>query len=92
MMKSLQLRVLFILLFSFLGFETLHAQEYKNQFSIETDNDQYINPYHDRYYTDGTIFTFTHATHHADTGNLVKKTVEYQFGQQLYNPSTAHIY
>ena len=92
MMKPLLVRVLFILLFSFLSFETLHAQEYKNQFSVETDNDQYINPNHDRYYTDGTVLTFTHAMHHADTGNLVKKIMEYQLGQQLYNPSTAHIY
>lgn len=92
MMKPLLFRVFFILIFSFLSITTLYAQEYKNQFSVQADNDQYINPYHDRYYTDGTIFTFTHAINCTDTGNLVKKIVEYQLGQQLYNPSTAHIY
>jgi len=92
MMKPLLLRVLFILLFSFLEFRSVYAQEYKNQFTLELDNDQYINPNHDRYYTAGTFLTFTHAMHHADTGNLVKKIIEYQLGQQIYTPSTAHIY
>lgn len=91
-MKPLLFRVILILIFSFLSIKTLYAQEYRNQFSVQGDNDQYINPYHDRYYTDGTIITFTHAAHCTDTGNLVKKIVEYQLGQQLYNPSTAHIY
>jgi lipid A 3-O-deacylase len=91
-MKPLLTRALFILLFSFLGFGNLYAQQYKDQLTIESDNDQYVNPNHDRYYTDGTILTFTHAMHHTDTGNLVKKIMEYQLGQQLYNPSTAHIY
>ena len=93
MMKPLHLRVLFILIFSFLSVETLHAQEYKNQFSIETDNDQYVDPNHDRYYTDGTIFTFNHALHHPDSiSKLAKKILTFQFGQQIYNPSTGHVY
>jgi len=91
-MKPLQLRVLFIILFSFSGLHTLYAQSYKDQFSLELDNDQYIDPNHDRYYTAGTFFTLTHAMHHADTGKLVKKIIEYQLGQQIYTPSTAHIY
>jgi len=92
MMKPLLLRVLFIVLFCFSGFKSIYAQSYKDQFTLELDNDQYINPYHDRYYTYGSMITFTHAMHHADTGKLVKKIMEYEFGQQIYTPSTAHIY
>lgn len=80
---------IFILLLSFLSVNALYAQDYKNQVTLTSENDQYINPDHDRYYTDATMFTLTHALRHHSDSSLVKKILELQFGQQIYNPRTA---
>ncbi|HEY9194885.1 MAG TPA: lipid A deacylase LpxR family protein [Mucilaginibacter sp.] len=69
-----------------------YAQDYKNQITLQEDNDMYINSDFDRYYTAGTILTFTHAMLKPDSSSkLAKKIMEYQFGQQIYNPKTAHV-
>jgi len=92
-MKIFILRNAIIVLFCVFGFGKIYAQDYRDQLSINVDNDQYINPNHDRYYTDGTIFTFTRALHRPDsTGKLQKKILDFQFGQQIYNSRTAHVY
>ena len=68
------------------------AQSFKYQISLKLDNDQYIDPNHDRYYTDGTVVDFTYAAKPVSNKKWIKKVVEFQFGQQIYNASTAHIY
>src|SRR5579875_3917927 len=64
------------------------AQSYRNQFGITSDNDLYTSYRNDRYYTDGTVFNFTHALSFskATNPNLITKTVEFEFGQRIYNP------
>jgi hypothetical protein len=92
-MKNFIFKAFIIAIFGLLGVENLRAQDYRNQLTVNIDNDQYINPNHDRYYTDGTIFTFTRALHKPDSaGKLQKKVLDFQFGQQIYNSRTAHVY
>lgn len=82
---------LFFSILSFATIGTLRAQSYRNQFNLTDDNDQYINPNHDRYYTDGTIVTFTRALPVISNPLLEKKTVDLQIGQQLFNSSSPNI-
>jgi lipid A 3-O-deacylase len=92
-MRTFLLSVLFASAFIFSGSNLVYAQNYKNQFTLITDNDMYINPNHDRYYSDGTYFNFTHAISDAgDNDNLVKKTIEFEFGQKIYTGLSGHIY
>ena len=64
------------------------AQSYRNQFGITSDNDLYTSYKNDRYYTDGTVFNYTHALDFSKgtNPNLVTKTVEFELGQRIYNP------
>jgi len=88
--KTFTCRVFYIAIFNFISISNLYAQDYKNQLTITSDNDQYVNPNHDRYYTDGIVFNFTHALRHRSAdSSLAKKTIEYEFGQRIYNSYTA---
>lgn len=91
MIKASTCRVLYyIVILSFIKISNLYAQDYKNQFALTSDNDQYVNPNHDRYYTDGVFFNFTHALKHNTLhSSLAKKTLEFEFGQRIYNAYTA---
>lgn len=80
-----------------MSLQKARAQSYKDQFTFTEDNDQYVNPSHDRYYTDGTVFNFTHALNRPKVrdSSLVKKILEFEFGQRIYNSYSAdarHIY
>jgi lipid A 3-O-deacylase len=90
MVKTYRCRVFLIAIFNFISISKLFAQDNRNQFTVTSDNDQYVNPNHDRYYTDGVVFNFTHALKH-DTihSSLAKKTLEFEFGQRIYNSYTA---
>ena len=90
MIKTFTNRVFYFAIFSFISIGNLYAQDYKNQFTLTSDNDQYVNPNHDRYYTDAVVFNFTHALTAPGTGSsLAKKTIEFEFGQRIYNSFTA---
>jgi lipid A 3-O-deacylase len=92
-LKKNTFRILLILLCSCASSGILPAQEYKYQYATTIDNDQYINPNHDRYYTDGTLLSLTYAAKKpAPDRKLIKKVIEFQFGQQIYNSRTAHVY
>jgi len=93
-MKSFLLRLLIILIFNIINIKPLYAQDYKNQFTLSTDNDMYINPNHDRYYSDGTYFNFTHAVskNKVKDTSVVKKVLEFEFGQKIYTGLSGHIY
>lgn len=76
-----------LLIGSFMDIRSLYAQNHKDQLSLTLDNDEYINPTHDRYYTGGTLFDFAHAVNQSkikDT-KIIKKVVEFEFGQRIYN-------
>jgi len=88
--KTFTNRVFYFAIFSFINISNLYAQDYKNQFTLTSDNDQYVNPNHDRYYTDAVVFNFTHALTAPGTGSsIAKKTIEFEFGQRIYNSFTA---
>ncbi len=90
MVKTYTCRVFLIAIFSFISISSLYAQDYKNQFTLTSDNDQYVNPNHDRYYTDGIVFNFTRALKHDVLhSSLAKKILEFEFGQRIYNSYTA---
>ena len=90
MIKSPTRHVFFIAIFSFISIKKLYAQNYRNQVTITADNDQYVDPNHDRYYTDGAALNFTHALKHDTLHSLLaKKILEFEFGQKIYNAYTA---
>lgn len=89
MIKIRTTHAFFLIIFSFISIRSLHAQDYKNQVTLTADNDQYINPNHDRYFTDGLEFNFTHALkHNSSDSSIAKKTIEFEFGQNIYNSFT----
>jgi lipid A 3-O-deacylase len=95
-MRNFLLIVLFTLIFIFQGPKIVRAQtqNFKSQFTLITDNDMYIDPNHDRYYSDGTYFNFTYAVNgeNISNSNILKKTVEFEFGQKIYTGLSGHIY
>jgi lipid A 3-O-deacylase len=95
-MRNFLLVVLFTLIFIFQDPKIVNAQtqNFKSQFTLITDNDMYINSYHDRYYSDGTYFNFTYAVNgeNISNSNILKKTIEFEFGQKIYTGLSGHIY
>ncbi|MFD0748640.1 lipid A deacylase LpxR family protein [Mucilaginibacter calamicampi] len=84
---------IYVLLFNVLFIFKVNAQSgYRNQIGDRLDNDQYINPYHDRYYLAGQFINFTTVLNTSkDCAGLfgttvVKKTLEIEVGQQIYGP------
>jgi lipid A 3-O-deacylase len=76
-----------LLIISLIGFNTANAQTYRNQIGGRLENDQYINPYNDRYYMAGTMLNYTTILKHTgDNTGLMKKTLEIEIGQHIYGP------
>lgn len=76
-----------ILMLSVIGLKTTNAQTFRNQIGGRLENDQYINPYNDRYYMAGTMLNYTTILKHTgDNTGLMKKTLELEVGQQIYGP------
>ena len=75
-----------------LAIQSTFAQgNYRYQISNHLDNDQYINPYNDRYYMAGYLLNFTTVLSQNNcngftSGRLEKKTTELEVGQQIYGP------
>lgn len=64
---------------------------YRYQIGNHLDNDQYINPYNDRYYMEGYLLNFTTVLSQNNcngftSGKVEKKTLELEVGQQMYGP------
>ena len=93
-MRNLLLFLLFTSTVIFTSSKTATAQNYKNQFTLFTDNDMYIDPNHDRYYSDATYFNFTRAADMNSISNpdIIKKTIEFEFGQKIYTAESGHVY
>lgn len=81
-----------IFLSGFLSIQSVLAQRnYRNQIANHLDNDQYINPYNDRYYMAGYLLNFTTVLDQNNCGDfssksVEKKTLEIEVGQQIYGP------
>jgi len=78
-----------------LMFTVEHVKAQRNfskQIGGRLDNDQYINPYNDRYYMAGHLMNFTTVLNSEKDcasllgGGVAKKTLELEVGQQIYGP------
>lgn len=91
-MKYAFYALLFNLALIFTALDTNAQSTYRNQIGGRLDNDQYINPYNDRYYMAGHLLNFTIVLNGSKDcagllgGGVVKKTLEIEVGQQIYGP------
>ena len=70
---------------------SVDAQSYKNEVGAMAENDVYIAYLQDRYYTNGFFFNYRHALQQEKADSkLEKKTVDFEIGQKIYNPYSAH--
>jgi len=75
-----------------LNFTVAAQNTYRNQVGGRLDNDQYVNPYNDRYYMAGHLLNYTTVLNTGKDcatllgGGVVKKTLELEVGQQIYGP------
>ena len=62
----------------------------KKEIGFKSDDDSYILPFTDRYYTNGSFLSFKYLL---DTAikNLNKKIIEFQIGQQIYTPYQSNV-
>ena len=68
------------------GFQA-SAQQYKNEFGFQSDNDSYLAQGSDRYYTNGLFLNYRFAARPSDMHpDLEKKVVELSAGQMIFNP------
>ncbi|MDB9888318.1 lipid A deacylase LpxR family protein [Polaribacter sp.] len=60
------------------------------EFRLKTDNDLYVSPSKDRYYTNGMFLTFRHLS--KKTKNKLEKTIfEWEVGHKMYSPFKATV-
>ncbi|WBX72057.1 lipid A deacylase LpxR family protein [Tenacibaculum retecalamus] len=70
---------------------TLFSQrKYANEFSFLNDNDLYISPSQDRYYTNGMFLTYRYLSNNTPK-NIEKKIFEVQLGHHMYTPFKATV-
>lgn len=72
---------------------SVFAQNHRNEFGIQTDNDSYLAQKSDRYYTDGLFFYFNHALKikGTDSTSLRNKVLGFELGQKIFNPQGGNI-
>ena len=65
-------------------------QKYAKEFSFLNDNDLYISPNQDRYYTNGMFFSYRYLSKKTPK-NIQKKIFEVQLGHHMYTPFKATV-
>lgn len=89
------MRILFILVFSFLITDVLAQNNFfKNEFGFKSENDAFLATAQDRYYTNGLFFSFRSALKpniKQDTSKLVKKIWSVHAGQKMYNAQSGYV-
>jgi len=76
----------FLLLISF----SLFSQEkYAKEFSFLNDNDLFVSPKKDRYYTNGMFLFFRYLSKNQKKDTLEKRILEWQIGHEMYSPYKA---
>jgi len=87
------MRSSFLLFICLLLGSTCFAQNHRNEFGFETDNDSYLANGSDRYYTNGLFIFYRHAlpVKTADTAKLANKILGFEIGQKMYNPQSGAI-
>jgi lipid A 3-O-deacylase len=78
--------LLFLMLSSY-SLSSLGQGSFKNEFGFKSDNDAYLFYGQDRYYTNGLMLYFRHATDQNKLGEKLEKfTYEITAGQKMFNP------
>ena len=85
-MKKIYLTLLFALTASY-----IFAQNHRNEFGIQSDNDSYLGQGSDRYYTDGLYFYFRHAMDVKNNSKLKNKVLGFDLGQKIFNPQSGYV-
>lgn len=76
---------LFLFLF-LLCLSAYNQQKFSKEISLVTDNDLYVSPERDRYYTSGIFLNFRTLTNHTNQ-KLEKKIFEFKIGHEMYTPN-----
>lgn len=64
-----------------------HAQNFKNEVSVISENDAYVDITSDRYYTNGFFIRYKHAIDAKKLSvNSTKEILGFEVGQKIYNP------
>lgn len=89
MIRTLILYTSTLILFNILSL-SLKAQNYKTELGFTTENDLYIDPQQDRYYTNGLILHLRRALRQDTTiGKIEKRILELELGHKLFSPYSA---
>lgn len=76
----------------FISINAFAQGAYKNEFGFKSDNDAYLMYGQDRYYTNGLMLYFRHATDQNKLGERLEKfTYEITAGQKMYNPKGGNV-
>ncbi|GAA4103784.1 lipid A deacylase LpxR family protein [Mucilaginibacter panaciglaebae] len=67
------------------------AQNHRDEFGIQSDNDSYLGQGSDRYYTDGLYFYFRHALDVKNNTDLQNKVLGFDLGQKIFNPQSGDV-
>lgn len=86
MLKKL---ILIFILISGISY-SLTAQEFKNEFSVISDNDAYLWYGQDRYYTNGLFVNYRRAKQSTESSKIEKRIYGISFGQKMYNPISGY--
>tara|TARA_B100000795_G_C22794461_1_gene438625 strand:- start:125 stop:1072 length:948 start_codon:yes stop_codon:yes gene_type:complete len=78
------MRLFFILIFFSLAKVTFSQEKLSKEFSLITENDLYVSPQKDRYYSNGLFFTYRYLN--KNFKKLDKKIIEFQIGHQIFTP------
>ncbi|WBX74245.1 DUF2219 family protein [Tenacibaculum pacificus] len=68
----------------------MSQQKYSKEFNFLNDNDLFISPTQDRYYTNGVLLTYRYLSQKTSE-NIEKKTFEIQLGHHMYTPFKATV-
>ncbi|QXP74209.1 lipid A deacylase LpxR family protein [Tenacibaculum sp. AHE15PA] len=79
-------KIFFFILLS--SISLFSQRKYAKEFSFLNDNDLYISPNQDRYYTNGMFFSYRYLSNNT-TEKLEKKIFEIQIGHHMYTPFKA---
>jgi len=87
------MRSYLLFLFCFFAATTVFAQNHRDEFGVQTDNDSYLATGSDRYYTNGLFFYFHHAlpVGNPDSTSLQNKILGFELGQKMYNAQAGNI-
>lgn len=77
-------RLLFCFLFASLSI--ISQQKFSKEISFTTDNDLYVSPERDRYYTNGIFLNYRYITKNENI-KLEKKIFEWQIGHEMFTPN-----